>query len=193
MRNKCRLVYGVGVNDADYVVKKTANGRVVECPFYRTWKAILTRCYSSKFQIKNKTYEGCALSASWHSFMAFREWMKEQDWKGKQIDKDLLFNGNKLYSSETCVFVSQATNLFTVDRRADRGEYPIGVCWNKENKNFRSDCRNPFTDKKEFLGSFDSPEAAHKAWRKRKHELALQLAAQQTDHRVANALSNRYA
>lgn len=192
MQKGNRLVYGVFVNDADYVVKKTVNKRIVECQFYRTWRAILTRCYSAKFQSNNKTYSGCTVSKDWHRFMSFREWMKDQDWSGKQIDKDLLFPGNKIYSPETCVFVSQATNLFTIDRSADRGEFPIGVSWNKKNKNFRSDCRNPFTDKKEFLGSFDCPEAAHEAWRKRKHELALQLAAQQADPRLAKALSIRY-
>ena len=118
--------------------------------------------------------------------------MTGQDWEGMQLDKDLLFTGNKVYSKETCVFVSGMVNSFTIDRGASRGEWLIGVNWEKGRGKFQSGCRNPFTKKREHLGRFDSEQKAHQAWLKRKLELAHLLAAEQADERVGKALIERY-
>ena len=108
-----RLVYGVGINDADYVVQKWetigyVNGKQKQkliwiCPYYSAWKSMLKRCYSSKYQDKRPTYKGCSVSDEWLTFSVFKVWMEKQDWEGKQLDKDLLFEGNKIYSADTCV------------------------------------------------------------------------------------------
>ena len=119
--------------------------------------------------------------------------MGTQDWEDKQLDKDLLVEGNKVYSPKTCVFVTRMVNMFTTDRGNDRGELPIGVDWHKGSGRFRSRCRNPFTKKNEHLGLFDCEQEAHQAWLRRKLELAYELAELQTDPRVAEALINRYS
>jgi hypothetical protein len=118
--------------------------------------------------------------------------MELQCWQGKELDKDLLVKGNKVYSPSTCVLVSPLTNGFTLDCRASKGDWPIGVSFHKQHKRFGSRCQNPFTKRLEHLGYFNCPEQAHEAWRKRKHELACQLADLQTDERVAAALRTRY-
>ena len=196
-----KLVCGVGINDADYVVKKVetieVNGvrkhRLVwECPYYRAWKNMLQRCYSAKYQKKCPTYLGCSVSEEWLRFSNFRRWMEEQDWECKQLDKDLLLEGNNVYSEETCVFVTQTVNKFTTDRVNDRGECLIGVYWDKRVGRFRASCRNPFTKKQEHLGYFTCELDAHQEWLNRKLELAHLLAAEQTDERVAKALIERY-
>jgi len=197
-----KLVYGVGINDADYVVKKMetigyVNGKqkqrlVWYCPYYRTWKNMLQRCYSHKYIEKYTTYVGCSVSEEWIRFSNFKRWMEKQGWEGKQLDKDLLFEGNKVYSAETCVFVTQTVNIFTIDSGSSRGECLIGVNWDKGTSKFRASCSNPFTKKSEYLGLFDCELEAHQAWLKRKLELATLLAAEQTDKRVAKALIERY-
>lgn len=201
-KNK-KLVYGVGTNDADYAVAKfetirCADGkqkrkRVWMCPYYQTWVSMLNRCYSAKSQKRNPTYIGCTVSDDWLIFSNFKAWMKKQQWEGKQLDKDLLFQGNKIYSAETCVFVSPMVNSFTIDRGNDRGRWPIGVSWHKKTGKFRVQCSNPFTKKRGHIGYFDCEQQAHEAWLKRKLELAHELAAIQTDPRVAKALINRYS
>lgn len=201
-KNK-KLVYGIGINDADYVVQKFEtigyiNGkqkqkRVWRCPYYKTWANMLERCYSAGYQERHPTYRGCTVSKEWHTFSNFRAWMEEQDWEGKQLDKDLLIEGNKTYSSDTCVFVTQAVNKFTADSGAARGEWLIGVYWDKEKGKFKTQCSNPFTKKREHLGLFTSEQEAHEAWLKRKLELAHELASIQTDPRVAKALIKRYS
>ena len=195
-------VWGVGISDADYVVQKFetigyVNGKQKQklvwcCPYYLAWKNMLQRCYSTKYQESKPTYIGCSVSEDWKYFSVFKAWMECQDWEGMQLDKDLLFEGNKVYSEETCVFVSRAVNMFTTDRGNDRGEWLIGVYWNKPAGKFLSQCGNPFTKKHEYLGLFVCEQEAHKAWLKRKLELAHLLAAEQTDERVGRALIERY-
>lgn len=201
-KNK-KLVYGVGLNDADYVTQKFepvgyVNGRqkqkmVWRCPYYRAWASMLSRCYSAKTQNKRPTYKDCTVSEDWHTLSNFRAWMAAQDYEGKHLDKDLLIEGNKVYSADTCVFVSPMVNTFTNDRGGARGKWLLGVNWDKDRKKFRASCSNPFTGKLEYLGLFTTEIEAHEAWRKRKLELAHELAAIQTDERVAKALIERYS
>lgn len=197
-----KLVYGVGLNDAGYVVQKygitEVNGvrkrrQVWVCQYYRAWKSMLERCFSTKVQERQPTYIGCTVGDEWHTFTSFKSWMETQDFEGNHLDKDLLFEGNKLYCPDTCIFVSPMVNTFVSDSGASRGEWLIGVDWNKARQKFRAYCSNPFTKKKEHLGYFTCEKEAHEAWRKRKNELAHELAEIQTDPRVAEALINRYS
>lgn len=198
-----KLVCGVGINNADYVVQKfetigyiggkRKRKRVWICPHYQTWVDMLKRCYSAKIQDRNPAYKGCSVSVEWHTFSNFKAWMEKQNWEGNQLDKDLLFEGNKIYSSDACVFVSPMVNTFTTDSKASRGEWLIGVYWDKQAEKFHSRCSNPFTNKKEHLGRFTCEQEAHNAWLKRKLELAHLLAAEQADPRVAKALIDRYS
>ncbi len=195
VRDGSRLVMGIGVNNADYLVNKFANingakKRVWVCPIYKMWNNMLTRCYSEKCQEKHPTYALCSVSDCWFTFSNFRAWVLTQQWEGMEIDKDILVKGCKLYSSETCVFVSQSLNLFLTDRDRLRGEYPLGVT--KAGNMFRARCRNPFTLRSDSLGNFGSAHRAHLAWLKKKHEHACTYADMQTDPRIAEALRNRY-
>ena len=154
---------------------------------------MLGRCYSARLQETRPTYKGCSVSEDWLIFSNFRAWMVSQDWEDKQLDKDLLIEGNKIYSADTCVFITQTVNSFTVDSGAARGKWLIGVSWHKGDRKFRAQCNNQFTKKQEHLGLFTSEQEAHNAWLKRKLELAHELAAIQTDPRVAKALIERYS
>ena len=196
LRKRNRLVFGVGINDADYNVCEhyIVDGKdkiVWVCPFYQTWKSMLKRCYSEK---EYPTYKGCSVCDEWLIFSNFKRWMEQQDWQGKQLDKDLLIEGNKVYSPETCIFVDQVINKFVTDSGAARGEYMIGVYWRKHVGKFVSQCSNPFTCKREHLGYFTDELTAHLVWKARKHELACQLADSQycTDPRLAEVLRTRY-
>lgn len=197
-----KLVYGVGINDAGYVVCKSeiigyVNGKqkqknVWRCPFYTKWVGMLERCYSIKSNLKRPTYIGCSVSTEWHLFSTFKAWMETQDWKGKQLDKDILFPNNKVYSSDTCVFVDTKVNVFITDRTKKRGEWPIGTYFNKRAGKWQAMCCSVTTGKQTHLGYFTDPEEAHQAWLAFKLEQAYILAEQQTDERVAKALIDRY-
>ena len=198
-----KLVWGVGINDLGYRVQVneevTKNGGkrilkpVFRCKYYAAWVNMLKRCYSKKFLESNQSYTGTSICSEWLYAAEFKEWMEQQDWHGKSLDKDIIAPGSKLYSPETCAFVLQATNKFVTANDASRGAYPIGVCLFKPTGKYRAQCENPFTGKKEHLGLFSTPEEAHEAWRKRKHELAQLVAATESDPRVVEALKKRYS
>ena len=168
------LVEGVGVNDAPYCTKPRIDGKKVVCPAYSAWQSMLKRSYSNKFHEKNETYKGVSVCEEWRSLMSFRAWWIESQADGWQVDKDLLSDAC-VYSPETCLFVPAWLNTFTIDRGAVRGKYKIGVTFHKGAGKFRALCSNPITKKREHLGYFNTPEAAHLAWRARKLELALEL------------------
>ena len=207
LNRKAKLIQGVGINDADYVVKvseyleeilpsgKKKRKLVWFCPYYSRWTDMLRRCYSKKLHEKRPTYLGCTVCKEWLTFSSFREWMTTQEWEGKELDKDLLIDGNKIYSPETCVFVSREVNIFVITRGKSRGEYLIGCHWDKRDKKFLSKCCNPFTKKRKFLGYFSTELEAHLVWKKRKHEYACQLADSEyvTDERIALVLRTKYA
>lgn len=185
-----KLVYGVGINDADYVVQPKVNRELIKCPFYKKWTDMLRRCYSPQALAKNPSYTGCSVDGDWIYFTRFKAWMEKQDWHGKQIDKDILVPGCRIYSPATCVFVDAVTNSFLTDHAAGRGPHMLGVHLDKHG--FKASCNSPFTKKQEFIGYFADELSAHLAWRHRKHEHACKLAELQTDIRVANALRVRY-
>lgn len=195
MNKRVKLVSGVGINDADYLVAINCNETkrsLFICPYYSSWSRMLERCYNKKYQAKKPTYIGCTVCDEWLIFSNFRSWMITQDWQGKQLDKDIIKHGNKIYCPEYCSFVDNKTNCFVKDNSSMRGEFPIGCSWHKRDKQFRSMCNNPISKKVENLGGFDTAEKAHLAWKSRKHQIACQLADLQTDERVVNALRTRY-
>lgn len=197
-------VCGIGINDVNYnVILKLElpklNGKrqrktIWECPYYMKWKNMLTRI--TLYPIKNpeSPYKGCSVSEDWKYLSNFIKWVDEQpnrDWENCQLDKDLLVDGNKLYSPDTCVFVDVKVNSFIVHRDALRGECLLGVDIHKGK--YRAKVRYPDKKHAVHIGFFSTELAAHKAWQRRKHELACILADQQTDTRVAQALRERYA
>lgn len=112
--SKESLVYGVGINDADYPVSaRDENGKEWRCPFYKTWKNMLARCYSPAFQRNQPLYKGCSVDERWHRFSHFKSWMLEQDWEDKQLDKDRKFEGNQVYGPDTCQFLSRLENMYS--------------------------------------------------------------------------------
>ena len=198
MKNK--LVYSVGINDADYrVVERITvgyeDGKQKQklawmCPFYQRWVNMLKRCYSEMYHKRHPSYKNCYVCQEWLTFSNFKRWVEKENWKDKHLDKDILFPGNKVYSPETCVFVDAKVNTFLTECNASRGKYMIGVHWNKREKKFQALCSDVL--KRKHLGYFDTELEAHKAWLEFKLKLACQLASEQSDPRIAKALIERY-
>ena len=156
-------VCGVGILGTKYPTK--INGVITK--EYELWKSMLRRCYSDSFKNKRLTYEGCEVSDNFKNYEYFYEWchkqigFSNQDW---HLDKDLLVKGNKVYSENTCVFIPVEINLLLVKSTASRGEYLIGVYWNKRANAFVSRVRKN-KGRSEYLGSFNTELEAFKAYK----------------------------
>jgi len=180
-------VYGVGLNDVS-PVSHYEGGKKKLCPFYVRWRGMLRRCYDDKY--KAKSYEFVTVHEDWLTFSNFKAWMETQDWEDKDLDKDILGDGN-FYSPETCCFLTKDQNRFLVDRKACRGDLPLGVSLRKGTSLYRAQIRNSLTNKSESLGNFKTPEQAHEAWRQRKLEIGLKV-FEKSSGEVLTAIYNKY-
>jgi hypothetical protein len=159
-RNR-NLVYGVGIND--WPTSTKINGKAM--PEYDAWHSMLERCYSPKYPAKRPTYIGCTVDPVWHRFTVFYNWLHDNSFeKGLHLDKDILVEGNKVYSPETCCLVPIAINLLLNDHGAARGDYPQGVTWDKLGKKFKAQVT--FNNKKKHIGYFTTVEEAESAYLK---------------------------
>lgn len=169
-----RLVHGFGVNDANYVVGRSVNGKRVVCKAYHTWCGIISACYSEKSQKDHQSQTGVTVCDEWRSFMAFREWWLGNYIDGWRINRKLLTE-NSQYSPDSCLYVPAWLGLFTTGSDSDRGKYGVGVGYDKNLGLFMARGRNALNGKLVTIGRFKTPEAAHLAWRARKLEYAAQM------------------
>ena len=179
-----KLVFGVGVNDADYVVQSRVNGVSVKCPYYRVWENMLQRAHCELFHARNPTYQDVTVCEEWLSFMVFREWMEGEDWEGKALDKDIVVSGNREYRPDRCLFVSLAVNGLLNTHANDRGAYPCGVV--KNSGKYRAQIR--IFGKRKHLGYFDTVNEAEQAYKKAKKRYIEDIAMTQTDARIRDGL-----
>lgn len=95
-------VYGVGyIGVGVHVASKSK----IQSKAYKSWVRMLERCYSDFYKNNRETYKNCIVTAEWHNFQNFCEWFLKNYIDGFQLDKDLSFLGNEIYSKETCFFV----------------------------------------------------------------------------------------
>jgi hypothetical protein len=177
-----KLVYGVGINDLGYPITKTEQGiRVWECPYYNKWIEMLRRGFSEAEKARHSTYKNTTVCDEWRTASVFKAWMEQQDWKGLDLDKDILLKGNNIYSPETTVFVPSYINTLLVTSSAIRGKWPLGVSFVKQNflKGVSKVFRASIKDKRNLeciqknLGHFTTQDEAHRTWQQAKYEVFL--------------------
>jgi hypothetical protein len=85
-------------------------------PAYKVWSSMLTRCYKDCY-IGAKSYLDVTVNETWHNFTNFERWFRTSPrQKGYQLDKDILVEGNKEYSQDSCCFVPKEVNSFFSQR-----------------------------------------------------------------------------
>lgn len=170
-------VYGVGITGNKYP-------RSINCKMtreYDTWIHILQRSFDDKCKKRQPSYNVVSCCDEWLNYENFYEWLHSQTnfdkWhSGKRwaVDKDILFKGNKTYSPDTCCLIPQNVNCLFLKREAERGEYPIGVSYRKDG--FLASCHNPFTNDREEIGYYLTPEKAFAAYKDYKESLIKKVA-----------------
>lgn len=157
------LVYGAGVNDANYPVYVHHAGVRKQHPAYTAWVNMLKRCYSREFHLEQPSYAGCTVSPDWLYFTAFERWWSLNYKVGYELDKDILIPGNKVYSPSTCIFIPKWVNQFVVVGNSNK-DYPLGVSVMPKyvRKPYRARCS--CNNRTVTIGYYSTPEEAHRAW-----------------------------
>lgn len=159
-------VCGVGyIGESD----RSAGTKNKKSRSYLAWQNMLNRCYNEDYHKGKPTYLGCAVDPVWLNYQNFRVWFESQFGCGEvgyQLDKDILIKGNKIYSPETCCLVPSYINSVMSTCRGGRGLLPIGVTMNRDRYGASVSKRS----KRISLGTYDTPEEAHKAYAKGKED-----------------------
>lgn len=160
------LVYEVGYfGIGEYKCKVNGKG----CKAYNCWSGMLERCYSDKYHLTCR-YKGRGVKVcdDWHNYQTFAKWFKDNYIEGFELDKDIL--SGKLYSPETCVFIPKELNTFFTARHKARGEYPLGVGYDKLSKKFQVNLNNG-KGKGVYLGLHSTPEDAFQVYKREKEKM----------------------
>lgn len=186
-------VYGVGINDRSrpaYFDNKVTKE-------YDLWVGMLERCYGKNKHIKSRpTYQSCECSENFKSYYYFYDWCQSQIGfknKGWQLDKDILIEGNKLYSEDTCVFVPCDINKFLTNSKKQNISGYTGVSFHKASGKYVAQIS--FEGKRKHLGLFENPKDGEDFYFLMKSRLAVKLVEKyraNLDERVIKALLSRY-
>ena len=177
------LFTGVSFNDLKGL------GRTRE---YHVWGNMMARCYTTRIQEKQPTYKGCTVSDEFLIFSGFYNWYQKQYGADLnfEIDKDLLFKGNKEYHPDKCVLLPKEINSSLITRKKMRGNLPIGVSLSQSGSFIAMMNIGGAT---KYLGTFKTPEQAFQAYKQAKENHIKLLAEKyrdQIDPRAYEALLN---
>ena len=168
------LGLGSHYNRKDGVVNKLA---------HRTWLNMIKRCYSVNEKGVSPRYLDCSISEDWLNYQNFAQWYEDNYYEIEDcpmnLDKDILIKGNKIYSSETCVFVPDFINSTFTKTNSKRGDLPIGVT--RRGKVFRAGCCIG-KKKIDYLGQFATPIDAFDAYKECKETYIKKIAMENQDY-----------
>lgn len=173
----CCTVRGVGyIGEGKY--KMYINNKATKC--YSTWKGMIERCYNdNNTNNRNYVYEDCYIDEEWLCYQNFANWYYnnyyEVDNQLMCLDKDILFKGNREYSDTYCIFVPQNINKLFTKSNKNRGDFVIGVTFDKKVGRYRATCNNGYK-KSVFLGYFDTEEEAFLEYKRYKEIIIKKMA-----------------
>lgn len=155
-----------------------------ETDLFGIWRSMRKRCG------KRINYMDCVVCKEWmYDYQSFAEWATPKYIEGWELDKDILFKGNKIYSPLTCCFVPQHINSIFTKNEKNRGLYPIGVYYAKKDKLYQA--RVSEYGHWVYLGCYKDPINAFNAYKIEKERYIKEVANKYKDKlepRVYDAL-----
>jgi len=140
-------------------------------PAYKVWQAMLSRCYCPKTKMRKLNNRNATVHPKWLNYQNFARWFNENYIEGFEISKDFLIPNSTEFSEDTCCFLpSELRNsLMNLNNKnmVFMGVRPSG-------KKFNATCTTD--NKRNYLGTFDTPEEAFLEFKKAKEERIRTLA-----------------
>lgn len=145
----------------------------------RTWRRMLYRCYDPRTIERCHTYQGCTVCDEWKHASNFKKWFDENYVEGYDLDKDLLCNGSKIYSPDTCCFVPHKINMMIIKTNKKRVKYPMGVSFCKDRQKYMATIT--IRDTRKNLGRYSTVEEAFQAYKTAKEAYIKEVAQEYYD------------
>ena len=171
-----RLIYGVGINDLLVAQKSRA---------YRIWYNMIARCYDENRLKVHPTYRPCSVCEEWHLFSNFKSWFDENYVEGFNLDKDLLSNGDGVYSPSTCCFLPQELNKAIMTRNDPSRSLPPGVVkhsWTEGCTRYSAQVGGGASHR--HVGYYATPEEAFVSYKEAKEQYVKELAKEYYSKRM---------
>lgn len=114
-----KTVYNIGYYGDGTYTSRINGKKTVE---YTKWFSMFNRCYDEEYQKKQPRYIGCKVDRSFHCFQDFAQWFNLNVYEYSEpleLDKDLLVEGNKLYSKDTCCLIPKEINNSLIYKSSD--------------------------------------------------------------------------
>lgn len=125
-----RTILGVGYlglreNGTIPPTQKIINGKKKHSKEYIAWYNMINRCYNKSVWIDRPEYKNCFVDEKLQCFAYFLDHVHEIEGyellytrDNIELDKDIKVPGNKIYSIETCMFVTRQQNTQDAFKRA---------------------------------------------------------------------------
>lgn len=141
--------------------------------YYSAWSNMFTRCYNPKSLEVRPGYIGCYVDPFFHNFQNFCYWCDFNYYEvGNEtmcLDKDILYDHNKVYGPHTCVFVPQTINkLFTYSKTTRQIGNPIGITYRVDRNLYEAYCS--INGKNTSLGYFKDKWEAFDVYKEAKEK-----------------------
>lgn len=185
-------VFGVG-----FLGEETVNScDPIKNTIISIWNGMLHRCYNPKYIEVRPTYAECSSSLDWRNQVNFKSWFLKQIengfyQEGWELDKDLLVRGNKIYSSDTCVFLPQRLNQLLQVKKQSKYNWLPGVNFEKSRGKFKAEVN--FNGKRYYLPRRETELECFLDYKELKEKLVREDAENwkgQIDPRAYEALRN---
>lgn len=171
-----RLLFGIGFLGEGFYKAIRFKKYVIE---YSTWYLMMKRCYCPKHHKIAPSYIGCSVSEEWHNFQNFASWycrQKQYGQKGWELDKDILTQGNKVYSPENCCLLPKSINSTVAISRSTNSGLPVGI-------GIQNSKKNPYRVKLHgaHVGMYPTVEQAYTVYKSLKEEAVKEIASKWKD------------
>lgn len=152
---------------------------------HHLWYNMYTRCYSSKYHSRSKSYIGCTMYQPWidNKYLFFNHVQKiyyEVDGEQMDLDKDILVKGNTDYNPDTVIFTPHSINAFFANIK-NKPKYSKKTEKWKVEHHYKGD--------KFYIGEYDTEEEALDMYIKTK-EAMIKIIANEYKKKIPKKLYN---
>lgn len=130
---------------------------------YDRWKKMIVRCYSENYHSTRDSYRDCSVCDEWLNYSNFKTWFDLNYKEGYDLDKDLLVQGNRIYSPETCCFIPPKLNSLIVEKQ--RGDCGMGVSKRRKKNSTEYNGLYNISFSGKYIGRVDNQERAESMYK----------------------------